>query len=178
MLSTAVLMAASMVVGQADRESSYEHMKDLEMLIGTSVGVFELPVGRPEIGEARSKIERRVSARWALNRSVVVFRFSRLVDDEPTVKWMELAYWNPEMNRIEHSILVPGGSSSTGVWSKEGDELILRWSVVLPDVKYAGISRMRSTGSDTYDWTIKNCSRNGESIPDLPVVKFTRDEDK
>jgi len=173
MLSTAFLLAASMVVGQAEKPSAYQHMKDLEVLIGTSEGTYELPEGRPEIGKAGAQIVRRVSARWALNKSVVIFRFERLVDGKPAIQWMELASWDPREKRIVHSILVPGGSSSTGVWSKEGDELILKWSVALADgIEYAGKSRMHSTGPDTYIWQITDCVRNGKSIPDLPEVRF------
>ena len=46
MLSTTLLLAASMVVGQAGKPSAYKHLKDLEWLIGKSVGEYELPDGR------------------------------------------------------------------------------------------------------------------------------------
>jgi hypothetical protein len=170
---TTVLLAATMVVGQAEEQSAYKHMKDLEFLIGTSVGEYELPEGRPKIGKAGTKITRRVSARWALNKSAIIFRMSRLVDGEPAIEWMEVAIWDPKEACIVHSILAPGGSHSTGVWSKEGDELILKWSAALADgTEYAGTGRMRSTAPGKYTWCITNCTRNGEEIPDIPVVEF------
>ncbi len=176
MLSTTLLLAASMVVGQADQPSAYEHMKGLESLIGKSVGEYELPDGRPEMGKAGARVVRRVSARWALKRSIVIFSFSNSIDGAPAASWLEFAGWDPKEDCIAHSILLPGGSSSTGVWSTEGDDLILKWSCTRADgVEYGGMSRVHPTGPDTYTWTMTDCTRNGESIADLPVVQCKRE---
>lgn len=172
MLST-LLLGASMLVGQAGNPSAYEHLKDLEWLIGKSVGEYELPDGRPEMGKAGARVVRRVSARWALNKSAIIFNMSNSVDGVPCDSWLELATWDPKAKCIAHTILLPGGSTSTGVWSKEGDKFILKWSCTDVDGnEYAGIGRMHSTGPGTCVWQITDCTRNGKEIPDIPEVQF------
>ena len=109
-----------------------------------------------------------------INKSIMIADITTRIEGRPAVRLMEIASWEPKAKQIVHVILGPGENGS-GVWSKEGDEWLLKWSVVSANKHtYSGTGRIRTTGPNTSTWQVTDCMKDDQKIADIPVVHFKR----
>lgn len=171
----APILLARVKTTQSDQFTAYEHLKGLEWMVGSMVGSYTIPEGWDELAPVGTKVVRRVSARWALNRSLLVADISTEIEGQPAFKSLEIAGWDPKSGQIVHWIFSAGGGSGSGVWAQEGGECVLNWTSTTPGgTIYTGVGRMRPTGPDTSEWRITDGTKNGEKIADIPSVLFKK----
>jgi hypothetical protein len=66
-----LVVATSVLLGQAPQPSAYEHLKGLEWLVGHAVGEYKIAEGWNASAPVGTKVVRRSSTRWALNLSLI-----------------------------------------------------------------------------------------------------------
>lgn len=169
-----VIVAASVLLRQAPQPSAYEHLKGLEWLVGHAVGEYAISEGWDASATVGTKVVRRSSTRWALNKSLLYIELSETTEGHPTEKWLEIVSWDPQKAAIVHSILSPGSGSGSGVWSQVGDYWQLKWTSQWGASVYSGTSLMRAIGADGFTWQITEATKDGEAIADTPVSRCTK----
>lgn len=169
-----VLIATSLLLGQTEQTSAYQHLKGLEWLVGHAVGDYTIPDGWDASAPVGTKVVRRSSTRWALDKSILYIELSETAEGRRPEEWLEIIGWDPEKEQIVHWILSPGGGSGSGVWSNNGGEWQLKWTSQYAGAKYSGTGRMRETGKDTFTWGITDATKDGKAIADIPVTQCTK----
>ena len=120
MLSTAFLLAASMVVGQAGQSSSHESFQAMgDKLAGVGVHRFETPDGE--------KVIRYVRCDWALDKNVIVAVFSTDKEGNDPV-YRAMAAWDASAKQIRHMGVSSDGELLIGTWFVEGDTLGVKFT--------------------------------------------------
>ena len=123
MLSTAVLMAASMVAGQAEEPNvEYEKLKLLMPAMGDWGGVRELPSG----GTGETMITFSFLPGNKIIRHDIRNRWAKPNEDIAKKEWYTrrhaLFIWNPQKKPIEeHQFDVRSGRASVVRWTPKGD---------------------------------------------------------
>jgi hypothetical protein len=171
MSSLAVLATVvSLSLGQSP---VHEKLKDLQYFIGTweSKGtvpdwVKETPrkefAGKPYVA--------RISTRWAANKACQTIKFEATAG-ESTLATQQLRGLDAETGEIRHYAFDSDGASSTAVYSREGDD----WVVKVSGTNSKGTRTSHTatfTLSDKDTFTIKMTDRKlGETdLPDWEVV--------
>ena len=165
-----LIVVTSALLGQAQQPSAYEHLKGLEWLVGHAVGEYTIPAGWDASAPVGTKVIRRSSTRWALNKSILYIELSETTEGRPPEEWVEIVGWDPAKKQIVHWLLNPGGGSGSGVWTKNGDEWQLKWNSLFGGANYSGIGRMKVTGKNTFTWAITDATKDGQAIADIPVT--------
>ena len=179
MLSTAFLLAASMVVGQGENSPSHqEHVKELAWLIGRWEGTYVQPEGIFDLGKSGSTVIDEQSFRWVLNKSFIQYNSTSRIDGRIASEGLELIGWDVTSGKLVHWIFDSTGVHGSGVWRRDGDAWILDWSGTATDnTSISGSSVHRRVDRDTYTWQMVNLKKNGQSILDWRVVEFKRKTD-
>ena len=176
MVSAAFLLAASMVMGQAEGAASRQkHIQELGWLIGRWEGEFVLPEGIPDLGQPGSIVSDEQSFKWILNKSFIQYNFTSRIDGKVSSEGMEVVGWDAQSGKLMHWVFGSTGLHGLGVWRRDGEAWVLDWSGTAPDkTTYGGSSVHRVLDKDTYTWQMINLKKNGEEIPDWPVVEYRR----
>ena len=176
MLSTALLLAASMVVGQGDGVvSDQKQIHELGWLIGRWEGQFVLPEGIPDLGPPGSIVSDEQSLRWILDKRFIQYNFTSRIDGEVSAEGREVIGWDASSKHLVHWCFGSTGLHGSGVWRRDGEAWVLDWSGTAPDkTTYSGSSVHRLLNKNTYTWQMTKLTNNGEKLPDWPVVEYRR----
>jgi hypothetical protein len=177
MLSTAFLLAASMVVvGQAEETTSnYEHLKVLQPFLGswTYEGVLHDDIPGLAIKGVNVRIPFRY--RWILNRNALMMDWSVQVDSGADLDGKVLIGFDPKGNKIVSGEFTSSGRYSHGEWSVEGNTLTITGRGVAADgSEIANVVTNTITDSGTMIWQAKDQTRGGERVPDSAEYEFKR----
>jgi hypothetical protein len=179
MLSTAFLLAASMVVGQGDTATSQQQqLKELSWLIGRWEGTYVLPEGIPDIGAPGSTVTDEQTFKWILNKNFIQYNFTSRIDGKVSSDGMEVIGLDVESGKLTHWVFGSTGFRGHGVWRRDGDAWVLDWSGVTPDkTTYSGSSVHCIVDRNTYTCQMVHLKKNGDKIPDWPVIEYKRKVD-
>jgi hypothetical protein len=165
---TTVLLAATMVVGQAPEPvSHYEHLKFLECSIGSWQAANDFQGDTYEISLTRE---------WQSNKNAIVQTF--VVSKESDVVFSDTGVigWDPiEKQVVKHGFNF-NGDHVTAILSKEGDTLVNEVSFVRPNGT-EGKNRvlMSNIKPDSFEFQVIPLDSDGSTKPDqMPVLRFTR----
>ena len=185
MLSTALLLVASMV-GQADKPApSYEHLKTFDGFIGK--WVYEGPVQEDVPNLPGKNTPMVVGSSWKriFNKAVVENEWALKFKDAPKVEGTSLYGWDAADKRIVEGSMDSLGGISVGTvfFSDDGKTLTIKAKTTEGDgTKTSGTIIMTLQNDDTFVW--QTTDRQGRDLPpDSPKytfkrVKRTDDEDK
>ena len=181
MFSTALLLAASMVVGQGSETSKpgpdYQHLKAMEWMIGDWEA--EYVVTSPGLGldgfTPGAKVHSFNSYFWMENKNYIGLRFRDEIDGEVVHAGFEVIGVDPHSRKTIHWLFSILGGWGPGEWSVDGRTWKLKWNGTTADgTKYEGVSFMVPIDADTHTWEMKECKKNGNPTPDTPLVTFRR----
>ena len=156
----------------------YEQLKAMEWMIGDWEATWTVPSG----GEwalsgfpAGAKVHSTCSYSWMQNKNYIRLRFRDEVNGEVAHRGFEIAGVDPESKKIRHWLFSILGGCGGGEWTVEGKIWKLKWWGTTSDgTKLEGVSYMVPIDSNTHTWQIKDCTKNGKSTPDTPVVEYRR----
>ena len=153
----------------------YEQLKQIEWLIGDWEGDMVVPPSFQEIYPEGTTVHSKQSYFWMENKNYIGFKFRDEKDGKVLHQGFEVIGVDPQSKKLVHWIFSVAGGYGTGEWSREGDVWKLKWSGSLPNkVKYEGTSYLQQVDANTHTWQMKDTKRNGEKVPDYPVVTFRR----
>ena len=145
MLSSALLLAASMVVGQAQASTPKEHLKDLKPLIGSWVYEGPLHDEAPGLGDEGDTMFSSITYRWILDRNAIQIDWLTKINGNKVDAGRSLIGWDETKRSIMEWAVTTDGSTS-GPWKKEGEVWTYSFSGIGPDGQRAPSSSTRTSG--------------------------------
>jgi hypothetical protein len=157
--------------GAAQFPRAYDRLKPLAWKVGDWVTEYQAAADSGPIKKGET-VKVHFSLRWSPDRSFLVNTSSAEVNGRRVATGLEVISWDHEKSAIRHSYFGTWGTGQ-GVWTKVGDTAELDWTIHGPHGTFKGHSWASRQG-DTWKWQIKDQTRNGEAMPDMPVAIFLR----
>ena len=177
MLSSCLLLAASMVVGQTSASSNYEHLKQIEWIIGEIEWTSEAEKEIPGVCEKGDKLCGWAEHEWVLNKNAIVVRLSIETADKgiEVLSYQGMIGWDAGETRIVSGGFNSIGSHSTSVWSCEGDKWLLKGKGVLgTGEKTTSTLVISNIGAESLTVQTVDRTEGDEALPDGPAIQLIR----
>ena len=143
--------------------SNYEHLKDLEWMVGDWAADGENgPVAH-------------ISFEWSEGQNFILGTFAATFKNIALSEGTQRIGWDPIQKEIRSWTFGEDGAFGHGAWSKDGDRWVVKTELVLPDgKKIAATNVVTRVDADTVSWQSKDRTVDGKPSPDVKEVKMKR----
>ncbi|MFZ5828809.1 MAG: YybH family protein [Planctomycetota bacterium] len=142
--------------------SNYEHLKELEWMVGTWVDEDE-----------QARIE--TDCQWTKNQNFITRSFTLSVADRIEMAGMQIVGWDPAAKQIRSWVFDSDGGFGEGKWTKKGDSWHIQAVGTLPDgSKSSSVNIITKVDDDTFTWQSVNRVVGGELQPNVDEVVVVR----
>jgi uncharacterized protein (TIGR02246 family) len=142
--------------------SNYEHLRDLDWMIGEWSGA-----NGPEV--------EHISLAWTDTGNFVVGSFSTTVKDVSVGSAKKWIGWDPLAKQIRSWSFDDTGAFGEGAWSKDGDKWVIKSTTVLQEgLKATATYVVGRAGPDSITLEIKGRTVDGKALPDGKEVTLKR----
>jgi uncharacterized protein (TIGR02246 family) len=142
--------------------SNYEHLKQLEWLIGDYV-------------DSSDEGDVQVLSRWSKNQNFIVRTFKATIPPGDEFEGTQIVGWDPGQKLIRSWTFDSDGGFSDGTWKNIKDQWYINSKSVLPDGKIASVTNIVKKISDTsYSWSTKGLTIDGELQPDISEITLKK----
>ena len=142
--------------------SHYEHLKELEWLIGEWVDQDE-----------ESKIE--TVCGWTKNKNFITRSFTVSIKDRIEIAGTQIIGWDPVAGRIRSWIFDSDGTFGEGLWTRQGNRWTVKFSGVLQGGKKASsVNVLTCVDDNTFTWQSISREVDGELLPNIDAVTVVR----
>lgn len=180
-MSTAFLLAASMVIGQAEKPASnYDRLKSFDALIGCWSLSGEVLEDVPNVIEKGAKLVGHSSFEWIMKKTAVKNQGFVKFGDLEEVQFLGVIGWNRAKECIVSGSLSSDGAigQSEITVSEDGKTFTYAEKGVDPDGKSTTVKVvMTLTAPDTIVWQAKD-RQGGALVGDSPKYILRRCKDK
>ena len=132
MLTAALVVAASLVVGQDAESPAYEHLNDLECFIGTWEGQDVIPeadVDSAHLKEWAGKtVQYRVKISWAPGKAAQIIEWVHDIPGVMKITATRIVGWDPAEKKLVSSAF----TTQTGIWQATYEMRGIRSSPTTP----------------------------------------------
>jgi hypothetical protein len=178
MLSTAVLLAASMVVGQADGPgSNYEHLEKIEWLIGEMEWTSEAEDDVPGVCEKGDKLCGWAEHEWVLNKNAIEVhvKIKTATEGKEVLAYRGMIGWDAKEGKIVSAGFDSTGGRGMSTWVQDGDSWSLKGKGCNGEGKETSSTLIVAKVDDNHI-SIHTVDRweGGEKLPDGVRVVCTR----
>jgi hypothetical protein len=176
MLSTALLLAASMAIGQAEATASnYEHLKVLTPFLGSWGYEGPLHEEIPGFAEKGAKLRILFRYQWILNKNAILMDWSIQQDGGGAVDGKVLIGFDPKGGNIVSGEFTSLGEYSHSEWSVEGKTLTIHGRGFAADGSDTAATVTNTiTERGTMIWQAKGQTRAGNKLSDTAEYEFKR----
>jgi uncharacterized protein (TIGR02246 family) len=144
------------------RPSHYEHLKDLEWLVGNWID---------QDGGAAIKTE----CQWTRNKNFLTRSFTVSIEDRIDVAGMQVIGWDAARKQIRSWVFDSEGGFVEGVWKKSGDRWTVTSTATLADGKTGSFTSIsRPLDENSFGWQKVNRIADGEILPNIDEVVIVR----
>lgn len=145
--------------------SNYQHLKDLQWMIGTWVD---------QDGSATIK----TTSQWSKNQNFITRRFSVSFDGESDLSGVQLIGWDPVAQNIRSWVFDSDGGFGSSTWKNNENKWVIHSSATLSDGRKASAVKTLTILDDkTITWQASGRSLDGEILPNIDPIKLTRNSD-
>ncbi len=142
--------------------SQYEHLKELEWMIGTWLDQ-----------DQQDRIE--TTCQWTKNRNFITRSFAVSVGDRIEMAGMQIVGWDPAARQIRSWVFDSDSAFGEGVWSRKENRWFIQSTGVLPDgSKSSSTNVMTLLDENTFTWQSVNRVAGGEVLPNVDEVVVVR----
>lgn len=142
--------------------SNYEHLKELEWLIGEWVDDSEV-----------SDVE--TLAQWTKNKNFITLSFRVQFEGRPALEGTQVIGWDPSVKSIKSWVFDSLGGFGQGVWSREGSRWTVRTTgVLISGEKTSAINIYTALDENTFTFSSVGREINGEPQPNIEEVRVVR----
>ena len=142
--------------------SHYEHLQQLEWMIGTWVDADDNAV-----------IE--TTSDWTKNYNFITRQFKVHVEDRIDVEGTQIIGWDPSIGKIRSWMFDSEGGFGVGIWSNSGNRWTVKALRVLPDGKRGSVTTVTEL-VDENTLKVHTLGRevDGELLPNIGPIKVVR----
>ena len=171
MLSTALLLVGSMVVGQAEVPEQFKEYG--KAFAGKWISEFELDADIPGVAKRGDKVAVRGTTDWILENTAVEGNWSADLNGKPagTGKW--IASWDRSSNEIVSFGVDSFGGRGQSVFKKVGDRWIETATYVGPDGRKTTETSIIVFSDDGNTQSVEITGRISPDGKPLPNIKLT-----
>jgi uncharacterized protein (TIGR02246 family) len=142
--------------------SNYEHLKDLEWMIGSWID-------QDEDATIQTDCE------WTKNQAFINRSFAVVIGDEVDMAGMQIIGWDPVANQIRSWIFDSDGGYSQGKWTHKGDRWLIQQAGYSPDGrKTSAVNIMTRVDDNSFTWRSTQRAVGGDILPDVDEVLIVR----
>lgn len=142
--------------------SNYEHLKELEWMVGTWLDQDE-----------QSTIE--INCHWAKNQNFLIRSFSVQVRDRVRLSGMQIIGWDPIAKRIRSWVFDSDGGYGEGAWSKKGTAWHVQTTGTRADgLKVSSVNIIKFVNNEQFIWQIVNGQVGDDLVPNTDEVLVVR----
>ncbi len=143
--------------------SHYEHLKDLEWMVGRGV-------------DQDDKAAVVTECKWARNNNFLVRTFEVQVRDRIDMSGMQIIGWDPIAKQIHSWVFDSDGGTGQGTWTKKENRWYVQQSGVLHDGRKSSAVNV-FTYLDDNTFTLQSINRTvvGELLPNVDEVTITKE---
>jgi len=142
--------------------SHYEHLQELEWMIGTWID-----------GDDQSVIE--TTCEWTKNRNFITRMYSLTVGDRIEVSGMQIVGWDPAAQQIRSWVFDSDGGFGQGVWRRKDKTWYIQMSGTAPDgSNSSSVNIITYVDDNTFTWQSINRQAGGELLPNVDEVAVVR----
>jgi uncharacterized protein (TIGR02246 family) len=148
----------------APAPSNYEHLKDLEWMVGSWID-------NDEDGQAMIQTD----CNWAKNKNFMTRSFAVVIGDQVNMAGMQIVGWDPVTKQIRSWMFDSDGGFAEGKWTHKGDRWLIQQTGTLPDGgKSSSVNIMKQVDNDSFTWRSVQRSVNGDPLPNVDEVTVVR----
>jgi uncharacterized protein (TIGR02246 family) len=142
--------------------SNYEHLKDLQWMVGTWIDQDE---------DATVQID----CEWAKNQNFMHRSFAVVVGDEVDMAGLQIIGWDPIAKQIRSWVFDSDGGYAEGKWTRKGERWQIQQTGVLPSgSKSSAVNIMTPVDGDSFTWAAVSRDVDGDLLPNLDEVLVIR----
>jgi uncharacterized protein (TIGR02246 family) len=142
--------------------SNYEHLKDLEWMVGSWIDCDE-----------HATIQ--TDCEWTKNKNFMTRSFAMVIDDRVNMAGMQIIGWDPAAKQIRSWVFDSDGGFSEGKWKHKGDRWLIQQAGTLPDGgKSTAVNVIKQVDKDSFTWQSVDRSADGEPLPNVDEVLIVR----
>ena len=142
--------------------SNYEHLKDLEWMVGCWIDRDE-----------RATIQ--TDCEWTKNKNFMTRSFAMVIGDRVNMAGMQIIGWDPAAKQIRSWVFDSDGGFSEGKWKRKGDRWLIQQIGTLPDGgKSSAVNIIKKIDNDSFTWQSVERSVDGDLLPDVGEVTIVR----
>jgi uncharacterized protein (TIGR02246 family) len=142
--------------------SNYEHLKELEWMIGSWIDVGE-----------DSTIT--TDCAWTKNRNFMTRSFAMLIGDQVDTSGMQIVGWDPANKQIHSWVFDSDGAFSEGAWTRKGDKWFVQQRGTLVDGSLTtALNIITKVDDNSFTWQSIDRTIDGELQPNIDEVIVRR----
>jgi uncharacterized protein (TIGR02246 family) len=142
--------------------SNYEHLRDLEWLVGTWTAK-----------SAGRTLE--LTCEWAAQRNFLTRKYTVTSADGETKSGIQVIGWDPVLGRVRSWVFDSAGGFGSERWIKDGKRWVLEATAVTREGAQATSTNvMTYIDADTFTWQSVQRDVNHVRLPDTAALKVTR----
>jgi uncharacterized protein (TIGR02246 family) len=142
--------------------SNYEHLKELEWLIGEWV-------------DDSKNVDVETLAQWTENKNFITLSFRVQFEGQPALAGTQVIGWDPSAQSIKSWVFDSLGGFGQGVWSREGSRWTVRTTgVLITGEKTSAINIYTALDENTFTFSSIGREINGEPQPNIEEIRVVR----
>jgi uncharacterized protein (TIGR02246 family) len=144
--------------------SNYEHLKELEWMIGSW-----------HDDDPRPGVELQTDCEWTKNKNFITRSFAIAIGDQVNKSGMQIIGWDPVAKQIHSWVFDSDGGYAEGTWTHSGKQWSIHNKGTLPDgAKVTSVNIMTQIDVDAFKWESVNRSLDDELLPNVEPVLVIR----
>jgi uncharacterized protein (TIGR02246 family) len=140
----------------------HDRLKELEWLVGDWVN---------ESGDSIV----RTTCEWAEGGAFLLRSFTIQIAGQPAMTGTQRIGWDPLRKQFRSWIFDSEGGFAEGLWSRDGDRWIVTMTGVTNEGRTASATQIVTyVNQDSSTWTSVHRTVDGETLPDIDVIRLVR----
>jgi uncharacterized protein (TIGR02246 family) len=149
-------------VASAPLPSNYEHLKDLEWMIGSWID-------QDENATIQSDCE------WTKNQNFMHRSFAVVVGDEVDMAGLQIIGWDPIAKQIRSWVFDSDGGFAEGKWTRSGERWQIHQTGILSNgSNSSAVNIMTPVDGDSFTWQSVSRAIDGDVLPNVDEVLVVR----
>jgi len=142
--------------------SNYEHLKDLQWMVGTWVDQDE-------------DTTIQFDCEWTKNQTFLHRSFAVVVGEQVDMAGIQIIGWDPIAKQIRSWVFDSDGGYAEGKWTRVGERWQIQQTGVLPSgSKTSAVNVMTPVDNDSFTWAAVSRELDGDLLPNVDEALIVR----